>query len=444
MLATGLTWIQSWNEIDIEGNQLIEMLQNGNNSVGVRPSLSSDMKNVSLGKWFARMTARSLAGIMILQVFWSGIAEESIPPKIEEASLGVAELLARGSLADENGDATKALNYYREAVGQFDQGRPMMAEALFRVGESYRALGAEESAAVAFRRIVREFSDVTDVFEKVDATFKEAANLLPGKIETKGAVSESITTPVNINEGSDKAKRLDPKYEERRLLLEGLQRRVERARQRMEVAEDQLVDLSERLQVVRDSSVFTIPEEARPEDLMYRELKTAWGQAFRGDRSKQNEIELEQLQQRADEWVQSFFIPSLRAAIEAARRKFEERSVLYDTEVHQYKDWLKELQAQDRKADLERKEQVKSVGSFSIIGKVRVPQVYEIKGSRPMSLQHAVALAGGLAEAARDSVVVYRDGVAHRITLREQLKLREKDQFHIKDGDVIDVPERFF
>ena len=422
----------------------LRTLQIGNILERAFAMLESTMKNQFLNNIDPRPVLRHFIFVFITSFSIVGSAADSKPVELSTTSLGVSELLTRGSLADEKGDVTTALKYYREAVNHFDRGRPMMAEALFRVAESYLSLGAEESASAAFRRISDEFSDVVDVLEKVPAKYRPQDLVSKVQADSIASFEESSQNRRGGNVASDDPRTIDPRYEERRLLLERQQRRLERARQRVETAEDQILIVSEKLRMVQGSSAFTIPEEARPEDLTYRELKMAWGEAFRGKRSDENEILLDQLERRADEWVQRFFIPSLQASIEITQSKYEELKSIYDHEMQEYKEWLRRIQEHDQKAASKLKAQSQAAASFSIIGKVRNPNVYPIPDSRQITLQHAVAMAGGLVANSKESIVVYRDGVAHKVSYHEQLQLRTDDQFRIENGDVVKVLERFF
>ena len=59
--------------------------------------------------------------------------------------------------ADE--DIQTAIKSYRAAVAQFDQQRPAIANAIFRLGECYRKLGRIPEAKTQVARILREFPD---------------------------------------------------------------------------------------------------------------------------------------------------------------------------------------------------------------------------------------------------------------------------------------------
>jgi Tol biopolymer transport system component len=65
-------------------------------------------------------------------------------------------------------DPAGAIRIYERVVKEFGKDRRLAAEALFRIGECHQALGNVE-ARRAFERLVREFSDQTDVASKARA-----------------------------------------------------------------------------------------------------------------------------------------------------------------------------------------------------------------------------------------------------------------------------------
>ena len=68
---------------------------------------------------------------------------------------------ASGLLSEEGeNDLAAAAAAYRQAIQEFDRQRAQAANAIFRLGEVYRKMGAIEEAKVQYARILREFSDM--------------------------------------------------------------------------------------------------------------------------------------------------------------------------------------------------------------------------------------------------------------------------------------------
>jgi ankyrin repeat protein len=58
-----------------------------------------------------------------------------------------------------------AMEYYQEAIGNFDKDRQLTATAIFHLGECYRLQGKTNEANIQYQRIVREFSDQPQLVE---------------------------------------------------------------------------------------------------------------------------------------------------------------------------------------------------------------------------------------------------------------------------------------
>ena len=92
------------------------------------------MKNMHIQRqgWF-RTTLWAI-GLVLTFLHCAIRAAEPMPLDTEKGSGALADLLARGALAEERGRMTMALEYYREAVQAIDRQRPLMAQALLRLG----------------------------------------------------------------------------------------------------------------------------------------------------------------------------------------------------------------------------------------------------------------------------------------------------------------------
>src|SRR5580693_5258316 len=73
-------------------------------------------------------------------------------------------LLQRGLFEEEaNHQLDAAIGDYKEAIEHFDHERLLAATAIFHLGECYRKLGRTNEANAQYERLVREFSDQTQL-----------------------------------------------------------------------------------------------------------------------------------------------------------------------------------------------------------------------------------------------------------------------------------------
>src|SRR5271157_1835541 len=78
----------------------------------------------------------------------------------------ITTLVQKGLFEEEaNHHLEAAIEYYQEAIGHFDKDRQLTATAIFRLGECYRLQGKTNEANVQYERIIREFSDQTQLVE---------------------------------------------------------------------------------------------------------------------------------------------------------------------------------------------------------------------------------------------------------------------------------------
>ncbi|MBL9175216.1 MAG: SLBB domain-containing protein, partial [Verrucomicrobiales bacterium] len=76
----------------------------------------------------------------------------------------IREALQRGLLAEEaQRDLAAAADAYAEAVRLGDEERSFVATALFRLAEAQRRLGRTNEAAVGYRRLLRDFGEMTNL-----------------------------------------------------------------------------------------------------------------------------------------------------------------------------------------------------------------------------------------------------------------------------------------
>lgn len=86
------------------------------------------------------------------------------PPAPEAIGAPATEAVTDGIFeeeADQNPEA--AIRSYQAVISGFDSQRANVANAIFRLGECYRKLGRMEEAKVQYARILREFTDLTQL-----------------------------------------------------------------------------------------------------------------------------------------------------------------------------------------------------------------------------------------------------------------------------------------
>jgi tetratricopeptide (TPR) repeat protein len=394
---------------------------------------------------------------LVVSLFLGGLVPsyaadlELEPPKnIQEA---VADLLARGSLAQERGELATALQYYREAVESFDRQRPMMAEALLRLADNYREVGAVTSAEEVYTRIVSEFSDQEGVIQKVPSTFRRGSNR---GIEMLNAERLSDGAQEGVNPNSSPSYvfgKIDPKQEEMQVVLETAKRRLEKVRSNVEAAHDEVLQAEIRLRVVKNSTSLGLPGSVQPgkdyDSIKEGGLKAA---SYIQD-SKLRDQQLAKVKNQARNWIQSVFIPSLEAEFDAARMIHEEWEFRYDDEFSQYRDLLwkyqyeqeeeaKRLASEKEAAELAKQnERIK----ISILGKVKSPGFYEVPSTLKVSVMQAIAIAGGFeGNADRRKLQIKRLGEVLRVSLQDEMKKVGGEQFFVESGDTIIVSESLF
>jgi tetratricopeptide (TPR) repeat protein len=72
----------------------------------------------------------------------------------------ITSLVQKGLFEEEaNHHLDAAIDYYKEAIGNFDKDRQLTATAIFRLGECYRLQGRTDEANDQYQRIIREFPD---------------------------------------------------------------------------------------------------------------------------------------------------------------------------------------------------------------------------------------------------------------------------------------------
>jgi tetratricopeptide (TPR) repeat protein len=99
--------------------------------------------------------------------------------------------LTRNMLDEElNSDPQAAAKNYEAMIASFDQQRESAAQAIFRLGESYRKMGRIEEARSMYARILREFVDFPDLAKLSQRMLSENAPTQTGR-----SIAYSAETP---------------------------------------------------------------------------------------------------------------------------------------------------------------------------------------------------------------------------------------------------------
>lgn len=94
------------------------------------------------------------------------------------AAESMAQQLQRGLFEEEgNRDLTAAIKAYQSMLAQFDDQRHFASTAVFRLGECYRKQGKHAEAANYYLRILRDFSDQSNLVNLATIHLKASGNL---------------------------------------------------------------------------------------------------------------------------------------------------------------------------------------------------------------------------------------------------------------------------
>lgn len=108
----------------------------------------------------------------------------------------MASFLQRGLFEEEaNHQLEAAIANYKGAIEHFDHERQLAATAIFRLGECYRKVGKTNEANAQYERIVREFSDQTQL-----AQLSRACLPSSGGVIVAGAGSPAEASPLPSDE----------------------------------------------------------------------------------------------------------------------------------------------------------------------------------------------------------------------------------------------------
>ncbi|MEN6334687.1 MAG: tetratricopeptide repeat protein, partial [Phycisphaerales bacterium] len=85
-----------------------------------------------------------------------------------------AELLSEGLYADEvEGNLDKAIGIYQQVIDDTSAPKNLVAQALYRQGNVYLKKKQDTEARAAFTKLVNDYSDQTDIVEKVKPILEE-------------------------------------------------------------------------------------------------------------------------------------------------------------------------------------------------------------------------------------------------------------------------------
>jgi tetratricopeptide (TPR) repeat protein len=105
------------------------------------------------------------------------------PPSAMRPSPGAPITALTRNILDEelNADPQAAAKNYEAMIANFDQQRESAAQAIFRLGESYRKMGRIEEARSMYARILREFVDFPDLAKLSQRMLSENAPTQTGR-----------------------------------------------------------------------------------------------------------------------------------------------------------------------------------------------------------------------------------------------------------------------
>ncbi|MBI3849896.1 MAG: ankyrin repeat domain-containing protein [Verrucomicrobia bacterium] len=141
---------------------------------------------------------------------------------VRAATNDLSSALQKGLFEEEaNRNLDAAIQAYQSVAARFDKDRQLAATAIFRLGECYRKLGKTNEANVQYERILRDFSDQTDLVklsrnnvqrpQSGPEAFTEA---LRRNVQQNAAQTEAASMQAQIEE----LKRLTP--EKRRIAIQ--------------------------------------------------------------------------------------------------------------------------------------------------------------------------------------------------------------------------------
>ncbi len=108
------------------------------------------------------------------------------------ATNDVASTLQRGLFEEEaNQNLTAAIQAYKAVASQYDKDRKLAATAIYRLGECYRKQGATNEASAQYERILRDFSDQTQL-----------ATLSRKELKSLGNTSSPAVAPETVSGGA--------------------------------------------------------------------------------------------------------------------------------------------------------------------------------------------------------------------------------------------------
>ena len=92
------------------------------------------------------------------------------------AASSASDLLERAIFTEETaGNLDAAIELYQQVVSDTDAQRPLIAQALYRLGECYRKKGDNQRAAEAYRRILRHYGDQKQPRSLAEAQLEKVA-----------------------------------------------------------------------------------------------------------------------------------------------------------------------------------------------------------------------------------------------------------------------------
>ncbi len=122
-----------------------------------------------------------------------------------------AELLREGLYVEEvEGDLDKAVGIYQQVISDSTAPKNLVAQALYRQGNVFMKQKKEQDARAVFTKLVTDYSDQTDIVEKVQPILEELGNADPASLmppETIayieiGSPGQQVATILNMVKGT--------------------------------------------------------------------------------------------------------------------------------------------------------------------------------------------------------------------------------------------------
>lgn len=397
----------------------------------------------------------------------------------------LTEAFQRGLLAEESQrDLKAAAAAYDEVMRQADAQRELVATALFRLAETQRRLGRTNESLAGYRRLVREFSDQTNLTGLAVARLPEKPAAGPGVAmladrlaRAHAELETSARELAELTAFLERAKTLPSPHEmSQAVQIRQPTQMLTTLRSDRNVAEQALARLradfsADHPEVARCQSIISKIDEQLEREVTgilsaYAAQASSLERQMENQRRNVHVLEAKLAQERNDSGVASFGGAGLSEAMQllaeeirlaeaqvaeiqrgGAQGKFSQAELL---QAQRDVLGLKRQAARLRQSDLvdlsvaaptQELPELSSFGWVSVLGEVNRPGVVQLPKDRPMDVVEAIAASGNFSTR----------GNRHRIQLRRgtnlfRLKFDEvmTNRVELKPGDAVEVMEKVF